>query len=158
VPLSGANEVKAPVLGLYDAEDASITPDQVEAMKERLNAAGKTAKFKIYPGAGHGFFADYRQSFPADAAQDAWQSMQAWFKKYKVLGYFLGLVPSGCSQASISRMNHSATAPTPGEVLSLGPDTFKVSMLFRIIQLIVLATSCCSVGSQIKRCFLYCKA
>ena len=77
--------VKAPVLGLYGAEDASITPDQVEAMKEKLRAAGKTVKFKIYPGAGHGFFADYRQSYRAEAAQDAWLSMQAWFKKYKVL-------------------------------------------------------------------------
>ena len=80
-----AAEVKAPVLGLYGAEDSGITPDQVEAMKERLKAAGKTTKFKIYPGAGHGFFADYRQSFRADAARDAWLSMQAWFKKYNVL-------------------------------------------------------------------------
>jgi carboxymethylenebutenolidase len=80
-----AAEVRAPVLGLYGAEDASITPDQVEAMKEKLKAAGKTMKFKIYPGAGHGFFADYRQSYRSDAAQDAWRSMQAWFKKYKVL-------------------------------------------------------------------------
>ncbi|MGH6935709.1 MAG: dienelactone hydrolase family protein [Methylocella sp.] len=80
-----AADVKAPVLGLYGAEDASITPDQVEAMKESLKAAGKTTKFKIYPGAGHGFFADYRQSYRADAAQDAWMAMQAWFKKYKVL-------------------------------------------------------------------------
>jgi carboxymethylenebutenolidase len=80
-----AAEVKAPVLGLYGAEDASITPDQVEAMKERLTAAGKTTEFKIYPGASHGFFADYRQSYRADAAQDAWLSMQAWFKKYNVL-------------------------------------------------------------------------
>jgi carboxymethylenebutenolidase len=80
-----ATEVKAPVLGLYGAEDASITPDQVEAMKERLEAAGKTTKFKIYPGAPHGFFADYRQSYRADAAHDAWLSMQAWFKQYNVL-------------------------------------------------------------------------
>jgi carboxymethylenebutenolidase len=80
-----ANEVKAPVLGLYGAEDSGIPPDQVEAMKERLVAAGKTTKFKIYPGAPHGFFADYRQSYRADAARDAWLSMQAWFKKYKVL-------------------------------------------------------------------------
>jgi carboxymethylenebutenolidase len=41
-------------------------------MKERLKAAGKTTKFKIYPGAPHGFFADYRQSYRADAAHDAW--------------------------------------------------------------------------------------
>jgi dienelactone hydrolase len=44
------------------------------------------AKFKIYPGAGHGFFANYRQNFCADAARDAWLSMQAWFKKYHLLG------------------------------------------------------------------------
>jgi carboxymethylenebutenolidase len=80
-----AAEVNAPVLGLYGAEDTGITPDQVEAMKEKLEAAGKTKKFKIYPGAGHGFFADYRQSYRAEAAQDAWLSMQAWFKKYHVL-------------------------------------------------------------------------
>jgi len=80
-----ATEIKAPVLGLYGAEDTSITPDQVEAMKERLESAGKTAKFKIYPGAPHGFFADYRQSYRAEAAQDAWMTMQAWFKKYNVL-------------------------------------------------------------------------
>jgi carboxymethylenebutenolidase len=81
-----AADVKTPVLGLYGAEDSGIPPDQVEAMKERLKAAGKTTKFRIYPGAGHGFFADYRQSFHADVARDAWLSMQAWFKKYKVLG------------------------------------------------------------------------
>ena len=80
-----AAEVKAPLLGLYGAEDSGIPPDQVEAMKGKLKAAGKTTMFKIYPGAGHGFFADYRQSYRADAAQDAWLAMQAWFKKYKVL-------------------------------------------------------------------------
>ena len=80
-----ATEVKAPVLGLYGAEDAHITPDQVEAMQERLDSAGKVAKFKIYPGAPHGFFADYRESYRAEAAQDAWSATQAWFKKYKVL-------------------------------------------------------------------------
>jgi carboxymethylenebutenolidase len=81
-----ASELKAPVLGLYGAEDTSITPDQVEAMKERLESAGKTARFKIYPGAPHGFFADYRQSYRPEAAKDAWAAMRAWFKKYNVLG------------------------------------------------------------------------
>ncbi|MCI0467008.1 MAG: dienelactone hydrolase family protein [Beijerinckiaceae bacterium] len=80
-----ATEVKAPVLGLYGAEDSGITPDQVEAMKERLETSGKTAVFKIYPGAPHGFFADYRQSYRPEAAGDAWAAMQAWFKKYGVL-------------------------------------------------------------------------
>jgi dienelactone hydrolase len=43
---------------------------------------------KCTAGATLGFvsvFADYRQSYRPDAAQDAWLSMQAWFKKYNVL-------------------------------------------------------------------------
>jgi carboxymethylenebutenolidase len=80
-----AADVKAPVLGLYGAEDTGITPEQVERMKAALQAFGKTAEFKIYPGAPHGFFADYRPSYRKETAEDAWQHMQAWFKTYGVL-------------------------------------------------------------------------
>jgi carboxymethylenebutenolidase len=84
-PTQLAPEMKAPVLGLYGAEDAGIPVAQVEAMKAALAAAGKTAEFKIYPGAPHGFHADYRPSYRKEAAEDGWNQMQAWFKKYKVL-------------------------------------------------------------------------
>ena len=39
----------------------------------------------FYPGAPHGFHADYRASYRKEAAEDAWNLMQGWFKKYKVL-------------------------------------------------------------------------
>jgi carboxymethylenebutenolidase len=81
-----APEMKAPVLGLYGEADQGIPVAQVEAMKAALQAAGKTAEFKIYPGAPHGFHADYRASYRREAAEDGWNQMQAWFKKYKVLG------------------------------------------------------------------------
>jgi len=84
-PLQLVPEMKAPVIGLYGAEDAGIPVADVEAMKAALSAAGKTAEFHIYPGAPHGFEADYRPSYRKDAAEDAWKQMQAWFKKYKVL-------------------------------------------------------------------------
>jgi carboxymethylenebutenolidase len=80
-----APEVKEPVLGLYGAEDAGIKIDQVKDMEAALKAAGKTAEFHIYPGAPHGFVADYRPSYRKDAAEDAWKQMAAWFKKYGVL-------------------------------------------------------------------------
>ena len=85
-PTQLAPEMKAPVLGLYGAEDTGIPVAQVEAMKAALASAGKTAEFKIYPGAPHGFHADYRPSYRKEAAEDGWNQMQAWFKKYKVLG------------------------------------------------------------------------
>ena len=80
-----APEVKEPVLGLYGEEDAGIKVEQVQQMEAALKAAGKTAEFHEYPGAPHGFVADYRPSYRKDAAEDAWKRMIAWFKKYKVL-------------------------------------------------------------------------
>ncbi len=80
-----APEIKEPVLGLYGAEDAGIKVEQVNQMEAALKAAGKTAEFHIYPGAPHGFHADYRPSYRKDAAEDGWNRMIAWFKKYKVL-------------------------------------------------------------------------
>jgi carboxymethylenebutenolidase len=85
-PTQLAPEMKAPVLGLYGAEDQGIPVAQVEALKAALEKANKTAEFKIYPGSPHGFHADYRASYRKEAAEDGWNQMQAWFKKYKVLG------------------------------------------------------------------------
>jgi carboxymethylenebutenolidase len=80
-----APEIKEPVLGLYGEADTGISVDQVHQMEAALKANGKTAEFHIYPGAPHGFVADYRASYRKEAADDAWDRMVGWFKKYKVL-------------------------------------------------------------------------
>ena len=85
-PTQLAPEMKAPVLGLYGEADAGIPVKDVEALKAALAKANKPAEFKIYPGAPHGFHADYRASYRKEAAEDAWSQMQSWFKKYNVLG------------------------------------------------------------------------
>jgi carboxymethylenebutenolidase len=85
-PTQLAPEMKAPVLGLYGGADQGISAAQIDAMKAALAANHKVADFKIYPGAPHGFHADYRPSYRKDAAEDAWQQRQAWHKKYHVLG------------------------------------------------------------------------
>lgn len=85
-PTQLAPDMKAPVLGLYGEADQGIPVAQVEALKAALAAAHKTAEFKIYPGAPHGFHADYRASYRKEAAEDGWAQMQAWFKKNGVLG------------------------------------------------------------------------
>ena len=84
-PVQLAPDMKAPVLGLYGEADQGIPVSQVEKMKDALKAAGKTAEIKIYPGAPHGFHADYRPSYRKEAAEDAWQRMEAWFKRHNVL-------------------------------------------------------------------------
>src|SRR5215469_2636120 len=84
-PTQLAPDMKAPVLGLYGEADTGIPVATVEALKEALEQNKKTAEFKIYPGAPHGFHADYRASYRKEAAEDAWNQMQAWLKKYGVL-------------------------------------------------------------------------
>jgi carboxymethylenebutenolidase len=76
-PIDIAAELKAPVLGLYGAADQGIPVDTVEKMA----AACKTCEIKIYPDTPHGFNADYRPSYRADAAKDGWTRMLAWFKQ-----------------------------------------------------------------------------
>jgi carboxymethylenebutenolidase len=84
-PTQLAPEMKAPVIGLYGEADTGIPVATVEAFKAALAENKKTAEFKIYPGAPHGFHADYRPSYRKDAAEDAWSQMQTWFRKYGVL-------------------------------------------------------------------------
>ncbi len=81
-PIELAPQVKAPVLGLYGEADAGIPVAQVDQMKA---AIPKNSEIKLYPGAPHGFHADYRPSYRKEAADDAWAQMTAWFKKNGVL-------------------------------------------------------------------------
>jgi carboxymethylenebutenolidase len=81
-PLDVAGQVNAPVLGLYGAEDLGIPVADVKEMEAALRAAGKTAEFVLYAGAPHAFFADYRPSYRAEAAKDAWGRCVAWFNAY----------------------------------------------------------------------------
>ncbi len=80
-----AGEMKAPVLGLYGEADQGILVMLVEEMQDRLKEAGKTAEFHIYPGAPHGFHADFRSSYRKAAAEDAWARTLVWFRRYGVL-------------------------------------------------------------------------
>jgi carboxymethylenebutenolidase len=54
----------------------------VRAMEAALKAAEKMDEFIIYhpPCAAH-FFSDYRPSYRAEAAKDAWSHCIAWFKR-----------------------------------------------------------------------------
>jgi carboxymethylenebutenolidase len=81
-PIDLAAQIAAPVLGLYGGEDAGIPVADVKDMDAALKAAGKTPEFVIYPGAPHAFYADYRPSYRAEAAKDAWGRCVAWFNKH----------------------------------------------------------------------------
>jgi carboxymethylenebutenolidase len=80
-PVDIASQLRAPVLGLYAENDRGIPASSVEAMRAALAAAGNPSGSQIivYPGVGHGFHADYRDSYNAQAAADGWARCLGWF-------------------------------------------------------------------------------
>jgi len=81
-PIDLVPMLKAPVLGLYGGQDKGIPLDTVERMRETLKKAGNPSDIIVYPDAPHGFFADVRDSYRKEAAQDGWKRLLAWFKRY----------------------------------------------------------------------------
>ena len=76
-----AGDLKSPLLGLYGGKDTGIPVEQVMAARDKANAAGRKVEIVVYPEAPHGFHADYRPSYRAEAAQDGWARMLAFFKQ-----------------------------------------------------------------------------
>lgn len=80
-PLDLAAEIKAPVLGLYGGLDKGIPQTDVDKMRVALEAAHSKSRIDVYPNAEHGFNADYRPSYNAEAAKDGWKKALDWFKR-----------------------------------------------------------------------------
>lgn len=81
-PVDVAGRLHAPVLGLYGGQDASIPLEDVKRMEEALqqgSEAARQSRIEVYPESGHAFYADYRPSYNAADAHDAWKKAIAWF-------------------------------------------------------------------------------
>ena len=86
-PLDVAHALHAPVLGLYAASDRGIPLESVERMRRALQAYGRTgSSIVVYPGAQHGFHADYRETYDAAAAADGWRRMLEHFRRNGLSG------------------------------------------------------------------------
>jgi carboxymethylenebutenolidase len=84
-PISGfdvAKDIKVPLLGLYGETDKNPPPADALKLGDLVKQHNPNVEIVVYPGAGHGFFADYRPSFNAAASADAWPRCIGWFDKY----------------------------------------------------------------------------
>jgi carboxymethylenebutenolidase len=84
-PVSGfdvAKDIKVPLLGLYGETDTNPTPADARKLGDLVRQHNPNVEIVVYPGAGHGFFADYRPSFNAAASADGWKRCTGWFDKY----------------------------------------------------------------------------
>jgi carboxymethylenebutenolidase len=81
-PLEYAEKLAAPLLLFFGGNDSFIPLDEVERIKTRLAELKKSAETVVYPGAPHGFFCEQRDSYRADAANDAWTRMLKFFHQH----------------------------------------------------------------------------
>lgn len=83
-PIDIAAKLKAPVLGLYGAQDGGIPVSTVVQMKEALAKGSSKSEFIVFKNSGHAFHADYRASYVEADAKEGWQHALAWFKTHGV--------------------------------------------------------------------------
>jgi carboxymethylenebutenolidase len=83
--LDAARELKCPLLGLYGGADESIDIADVRRAAALAKTAGQTVQVEVFPGAPHGFHADYRASYHKEAAEAAWAKMLDWFHAHGVV-------------------------------------------------------------------------
>jgi carboxymethylenebutenolidase len=84
-PVTGfdvAKDIKIPLLLLLGETDSNPTPADGHKFVELVKQTNANVEVVVYPGAGHGFHADYRPSYNAAAAIDAWKRCTGWFEKY----------------------------------------------------------------------------
>lgn len=76
-------QIRAPVLGNFGADDKGITPSDVQAFEKTMKNLNGRVDLKIYDGAGHAFENPNNQSgYRPEAAEDAWKRTVAFLNNF----------------------------------------------------------------------------
>jgi carboxymethylenebutenolidase len=71
--------IKAPVLGVYGENDERIDATLPD-VAAKMEAAGKTFTYEVYPGTGHGFLKPGRQGSDGPQVQKAWTRILEFYR------------------------------------------------------------------------------
>lgn len=78
--VSRTPEINGTVYAFLGLQDPLIAADEVDEMAAALSQHQVDHRIYRYPDATHGFFCDRRDSYQADAAQDAWNHVKSLFR------------------------------------------------------------------------------
>jgi carboxymethylenebutenolidase len=81
-PIDRAADLRCPLLGLFGAEDANPSPQQVATIARVLEQHGKTFEFHTFDDAGHAFFSVDRPNYRVEAAKNGWKLIWDFFGRY----------------------------------------------------------------------------
>jgi len=79
---SEAGSLQTPWLGLFGDDDQMIPVDGVEDLRSQMRDSPVNTEVVRYPGAGHGFHCDARESYHEDSAKDGWNRALDWFSSH----------------------------------------------------------------------------
>jgi carboxymethylenebutenolidase len=79
--LARTSKIRGRILCLFGENDEYIPAEQVEAIRAALEKAEIRHAVEVYPGVGHGFFCDQRDSYDEKSAADAWERTRALFEE-----------------------------------------------------------------------------
>jgi carboxymethylenebutenolidase len=71
--------IKAPVLGIYGENDERINASLPD-VAAKMQSAGKTFTYEVYPGTGHGFLKPGRQGYDTPQREKAWARILEFYR------------------------------------------------------------------------------
>ncbi len=77
-----AQKMQAPLMLMYGSEDSYIMAEEHERIALAFSQAKKRYAINVFPGAGHGFMSDRRDSYNPAAATEAWEMTMAFFDRH----------------------------------------------------------------------------
>jgi carboxymethylenebutenolidase len=78
-------DITAPILGHYGTEDDFAPPEQVDDLREKLEATSKgSVDIRSYEGVGHAFFndADPLGTYDAEKGREAWEATVSFLRQH----------------------------------------------------------------------------
>jgi carboxymethylenebutenolidase len=74
--------MEAPLMFMYGSEDSYIVAEEHQKIALAMSQAKKRYSINVFPGAGHGFMSDRRDSYNPAAAKEAWDMTLAFFDRH----------------------------------------------------------------------------
>jgi carboxymethylenebutenolidase len=81
-PITLAENLRSPLMGVFGNEDQSPTPEEVDQTEAELKRLGKTYEFYRYEGAGHAFWSTDRYRYRPEQAVDSFNKTCAFFQRH----------------------------------------------------------------------------
>lgn len=80
-PIKDADQIRTPLLLVFGGTDTEIGAAEIDRIRTRLAAAGKSAEVQVYPNVGHSFFRQDSGTIATREIADAWDRVRAFLKK-----------------------------------------------------------------------------